>query len=382
MRQMNNQYQICDKCIMDTTDPDITFDAKGVCNYCNDYENIISKKWHRGAEGKEKLEKLVAEIKNYSKGKEYDCIIGLSGGVDSSYLAFLGTQLGLRMLAVHVDAGWNSELAVQNIQNICTTLNIDLVTEVIDWSVMRKLQLAFLKSGLVNQDIPQDHAFFAALYNYAKKNNIKHVLNGINISTENTLPVAWKGSSAMDDATVKSVYKKFNKESLKKFPLINYWYFSYVNTFLKRFVVVDLLNYIDYSKSEALKILAEKVNYKDYGGKHNESRFTKFHQNYFLIKKFGFEKRRAHLASMVISGLKTRDEALLEIKVPLYKDKQSEEDDKEYVAKKLGISVLELDEIIAQPPYPLSAFKNNHLRQKKLQPILSFFGKTLKLFKR
>ncbi|MBK6381500.1 MAG: 7-cyano-7-deazaguanine synthase [Chitinophagaceae bacterium] len=169
---MNKQYQICTRCVMDTSDPDISFNEQGVCNYCNNYDNEMSRFWYRGKAGEDRMNQIVSKIKEQGKGKEYDCIIGLSGGVDSSYLAYIGKQLGLRMLAVHVDAGWNSELAVQNIQNICTKLDIDLITEVIDWSVMRKVQLAFLRSGLVNQDIPQDHAFLQHFINMLKKTTL------------------------------------------------------------------------------------------------------------------------------------------------------------------------------------------------------------------
>ncbi len=355
---MNKQYQICTRCVMDTSDPDISFNEQGVCNYCNNYDNEMSRFWYRGKAGEDRMNQIVSKIKEQGKGKEYDCIIGLSGGVDSSYLAYIGKQLGLRMLAVHVDAGWNSELAVQNIQNICTKLDIDLITEVIDWSVMRKVQLAFLRSGLVNQDIPQDHAFFAALYKYAEKNNIKYVLNGYNIATENTLPLAWRGPAAMDATLVRSVYKYYNKESIKNFPLLGYWKLNYLNNYLKKFVIVDLLNCLNYSKDEALRILKEKVDYKDYGGKHNESRFTKFHQNYFLIKKYGFEKRRAHLASLVISGLMNREQALVILKKPVYETPQQETEDVEYIAKKLGLGLAEFDSILKEEPRRLEFFLN------------------------
>jgi N-acetyl sugar amidotransferase len=370
---------------MDTTDPDITFNTNGVCNWCERYENETSKYWLKGDAGKAKMQAWVNEIKEYGKGKEYDCIIGLSGGIDSSYLAYLGTQLGLRMLAVHVDAGWNSELAVQNIQNICTKLKIDLVTEVVDWSVMRKVQLAFLRTGLVNQDIPQDQAFFAALYNYAQKNNIKYVLNGVNIATENTLPTAWRGENAMDDILVKSVYKYYFKQPLKNFPLIGYWKFNLINYIYKKFIVVDLLNCFEYSKEEALKTLAEVVDYKDYGGKHNESRFTKFHQNYFLVKKHGVEKRRAHIASLVISGLLSREAAVEILATPLYKNQQEENEDIDYISKKLGISVEEFHDIMKSPSKNLSDFTSGQRLHKKIRPylnaILKVGGKVKRMFK-
>ena len=365
-------YQICTNCVLDTTDPDITFDDKGICNYCHTYWNVTSKQWLRGEQGKAATKKIVDEIKAYGKGKEYDCIIGLSGGIDSSYLAYLGKEWGLRMLAVHVDAGWNSELAVKNIENICKQLNIDLITEVIDWSVMRKVQLAFLKSGLVNQDIPQDHAFFAALYRYAEKNNIKYVLNGYNISTENTLPLAWRGQAALDDVLVKSVYKRYMKEPLKGFPLINFWKYGVWNKITKKFVVVDLLNNVEYDKNEALKLLIEKLEFNDYGGKHNESRFTKFHQNYFLVEKYGFEKRKAHLSSLILSEAMTREEALEELKKPIYATENDRNDDIEYVAKKLRVNIDEFMEIIESKPALPEDFSSSQSKQKYVDPIIRF----------
>jgi aminotransferase len=372
---MASGYQICNRCVMDTSDHMITFDEQGVCMYCQNFDNVTSKKWFKGEEGQKQLDAIVAQIKANGKGKEYDCILGLSGGVDSAYLAYLGNQLGLRMLAVHVDAGWNSELAVQNIQNICLKLNIDLVTEVIDWGVMRKLQLAFLKSGIINQDIPQDHAFFAALYKYAIKNNIKYVLNGSNIATENTLPIAFAGPAAMDDALVKSIYKTYTGEKLKNYPTLNFWYFNFLNAILKRFEVVKPLNYIDYSKDSALEILKEKVDFNDYGEKHNESRFTKWHQNYFLVKKYGIEKRRAHLASVVISGLMSRDEALEILKKPTYKTALDEKMDIEYIIKKLGISQSEFDAIMSQSPKTEYDFNSSKVKYLKVEPFIKGVGK-------
>lgn len=382
---MSKQYQICTTCVMDTSDPYITFNEQGVCSWCTVYQIETSKHWLRGEAGKVRLDEWVKEIKAYGNGKEYDCIIGLSGGIDSSYLAYLGTQLGLRMLAVHVDAGWNSELAVQNIQNICSKLNIDLITEVVDWSVMRKVQLAFFRSGMVNQDVPQDHAFFAALYNYAHKNKLKYVLNGNNIATENTLPRAWRGEQAMDDILIKSVYKHHYKEKLKNFPLLNFWQFNITNIFSKKYIIVDLLNCFEYSKEEALRTLEKEVNYKDYGGKHNESRFTKFHQNYFLVRKYGFEKRRAHIASLVITGLLTREKALEMLRKPIYNNLHEENEEVEYIAKKLGITEEEFHQIMAAPSLTLDDFTSGQKLHIKLKPYLDAFfrmgSKIKRLFK-
>lgn len=364
-------YKICTKCIMDTSDPDIFFDKNGICNYCNNFKDNLSKNIFTGEEGKQKLNHLINEIKTFGRDKEYDCIIGLSGGIDSSYLALLGSKLGLRMLAVHVDAGWNSELAVQNIEKLCKCLNLDLHTEVVNWNVMRKVQLSFLKAGLINQDIPQDNAFFAALHKFAKKNKIKYLLNGTNYTTENTLPLAWGGEEPMDSKLIKSVYEKFNKEKLRDFPLVSYWQYYVIKSIFKTYKTVDLLNYIDYSKEMAIKELQEKVGFKPYAGKHNESRFTKFHQNYYLVKKFGFEKRRAHFASLVISGQMSREDALAQMNLPIYNSKFEEEEEIEYIIKKLAISRKEFDQIMSMNPLHVTDFASDQILHQKIKPFTS-----------
>jgi N-acetyl sugar amidotransferase len=366
---------------MDTTDPDISFDAEGKCCYCHEYENYKSKLWLRGKEGEQALENSIAEIKAYGKGKEYDCIIGLSGGVDSSYLAYLGNIHGLRMLAVHVDAGWNSELAVKNIENICKKLNIDLVTEVVDWDTMKEVQRAFFKARLVNQDIPQDSAFFAALYKYARKNNIKYVLTGSNITTESTLPVAWQGFSAADKKHIKAVHKKNGEKSISKFPMINFWVNNYYYQYIVKLKKVNLLNYIDYDSRKAKEILKEKLDYKEYGSKHHESIFTRFHQCYFLPTKFGFEKRKCHLASMVMSGLMSREEAMEELKTPLYPNEQMVNEDKEFVARKLGFTNDEFNTIMAMPPGRHEDYPASQTTYKKIAVYINWFGFLKKLFK-
>lgn len=363
---------------MDTTDPSIVFDEKGVCNHCLIYEKEWAHQWLRGFEGEQAFRQSIQEIKDYGKRYEYDCIIGLSGGIDSSYLAYLGHQQGLRMLAVHVDAGWNSELAVQNIQNICSKLNIDLVTEVVDWDEMRDLQRAFFKSGVMNQDIPQDMAFFAALYKYAVKNNIQYVLTGFNIVTESTLPEAWQGYKAIDKVHIKAIHKKHGARRLKKFPLIDFWISNYYYSYFKKLKRVNLLNFIDYNPEEAMNVLSQEVGYTYYGSKHQESRFTRFHQSYFLPKKFGVDKRRAHLASMVMSGLISRSEALEKLKEPLYRSVQLMEEDRDYVAKKLGFTIEEFDKMLKSPPGKHSDYPASQITHKKLYGVI----KRMKFLKR
>jgi N-acetyl sugar amidotransferase len=374
---MANEYKCCTRCVIDTTDPNVVFDENGVCNYCLEYDDVHSKQWFRGEEGKKKMNELVNEIKAYGKGKEYDCIIGISGGVDSSYLAYLAHEQGLRMLAVHVDAGWNSELAVKNIQSLCTFLKLDLITVVIDWEIMQDLQRAFFKSRVVNQDIPQDHAFFAALYKYAVQNNIKYVLNGYNVSTESTLPDAWRGYRALDSTHLKAIHKKYGIKPLRKFPLIGFWRYRIYYNLIRGMKVHAPLNFVDYNKTEALKKLSAVMDWNDYGEKHHESRFTKFHQCYFLPNKFGFDKRRAHLASLIQSGQLTKVDAEAILKTPNYNNNELEED-KQYISKKLGLTLNEFDEIMNQPAgrhedYPSEITLNMRYEKfvKKVKSILS-----------
>ncbi|MEP4444482.1 MAG: N-acetyl sugar amidotransferase [Hyphomicrobiales bacterium] len=350
-------YQVCTRCIIDTTDPDVVFDEDGVCNHCHYFDNNVIPNWFPNEEGKEKLEDMIAEVKAYGKDKEYDCIIGLSGGIDSSYIAVKVVEWGLRPLVVHVDAGWNSELAVKNIEEIVSRLGLDLVTHVVDWQEMKALQLAFFRSNLANQDVPQDHAFFAALYTYAINANVKYVISGSNYATESVLPQSW-GYNAMDIAHLEGINKEFGTKKLKTFPRVSFFDFYFRYPYMKKMKVLAPLNYIPYDKEEAIRILEKDYGWRYYGGKHYESRWTRFFQGYYLPHKFGYDKRKAHLASLVVSNQLSRDKALEELKKPLYTNNELEMD-KAFIAKKLGLSVEELEEIIQQPPRHYSEFPNN-----------------------
>jgi N-acetyl sugar amidotransferase len=364
-------YQICTRCVMDTTDPWIEFDDDGVCNHCHYFDNNVVPNWFPNESGEEKLKNLIAEMKEYGKGKEYDCIIGLSGGVDSSYLAVKVVEWGLRPLVVHVDAGWNSELAVKNIEQIVTRLGLDLITHVVDWEEMQDLQLAFLKSDLANQDVPQDHAYFAALYNYAVDAKIKYVISGSNYATESILPQAW-GYDAMDIKHLKSIHKRYGKRKLKSFPRIGFLDFNVYYPYIWQMKVVAPLNFMPYSKSKAIDLLESEYGWRYYGGKHYESRWTRFFQAHYLPEKFGYDKRKAHVASLVVSGELTRDEALAELEKPLYTDNELAED-KAFVSKKLGITVEDLEEILTAPPRMYTEFPNNEeLRRKTLERVTKF----------
>jgi N-acetyl sugar amidotransferase len=333
---------------MDTTDPQITFDDKGNCNHCNSALDQATFIWHQDENGEKKLDEIFERIKREEKNSDFDCIIGLSGGVDSSYLAYLTVKKGLRPLVVHVDCGWNSEQAVKNIENIVKKLNLELHTFVVNWEEMKDLQRSFFKASLPDQDIPQDHAIFAALYNFADKNKIKYVFNGLNFSTECILPDSW-GYQAMDYRHLKAVHKKFGERRLREYPHVTFFDRYIYYTFLKKMKIICPLNYINYRKDDAIDTLTKELGWQYYGEKHYESRFTKFFQSYYLPVKFGFDKRRAHLSSLIVSGQISRDDALNKMKEDVY----SESDikfDLGFVAKKLDWSGEEFEQIIKLPP--------------------------------
>jgi N-acetyl sugar amidotransferase len=357
---------------MDTTDPEIVFNSQGVCNHCIKFDEITSKNWFPTKEGEQKLAAIYASMKHENRNKDYDCILGLSGGVDSSYLALKLFDAGIRPLVVHVDGGWNSELAVQNIENIVNYCGWHLHTIVIDWEEMRDLQLAYMKSGIANQDVPQDHAFFASLYHFATKFNINNVIGGGNIATECIFPDAWHWS-AMDAENLHAIHKKFGKIKLKKFKTIGFWDLYFYYPFIKKMKTLRPLNYMQYIKSEALIELKERIGYKEYAKKHGESVFTKFFQNYYLPMKYNFDKRRPHLSSMIVTGQLTREDALKDLEKPLYDEKELVFD-KEYIAKKLGVSNAEFEEILNAPPHSYKDFNNmesKYLFVKKVQNFVS-----------
>jgi aminotransferase len=366
-------YQVCVRCVMDTTDPEIQFDSQGVCNHCRNFDEIIKPQWPSAHNGKLMLEQMIEAVKAHGKGKDYDCIIGLSGGVDSSYCALKVAEWGLRPLVVHVDAGWNSELAVMNIEQICRRLGFDLITHVVDWEEMRDMQLAFLKSNLANQDAPQDHAFFAALYAYAEKAGVKYVINGSNFATESILPRTW-GYDAMDATLLKGIHRRFGVQKRGKFPVISFFdlYIKYPR--LLKMEVLRPLNLLPYNKSEAIGILERELGWRYYGGKHFESRWSRFFQAYYLPYKFGYDKRKAHLSSLILDGQLSRSDAMKELSQPLY-DENLLAEDKLFIAKKLRISLDELTDLIDQPGHHYSEYPNH---QKKLKILRSGYAFLIK----
>ncbi len=357
---VNDQtYRICARCIMDTTDPDIFFDENGICNHCNQHDQVYAELVPNGPDAENQLSKLVSKIKEKGNGRKYDCIIGLSGGVDSTYVAFLVKKLGLRPLAVHLDNGWNSELAVKNVENIVTKLGIDLYTIVINWEEFRDLQLAYLRSGVVDLEATSDHAIFASLYKLAKENDVTYVINGTNVATESIMPKSWYYGRKDDLVNLKDIYKKHGSgKKLKTFPTQGFLKLLYFNLFHK-LESVSILNYVPYVKSDIKKIIQNELGWRDYGGKHHESIITKFYQSYILPQKFGIDKRRAHLSSLICSGQITREDAIQEIEKPLYSSASELESDIEYIIKKLRITRSEFDNIINSNPKSHRDFKTD-----------------------
>ena len=349
-------YRECSNCVMDTSDPQIMFDQNGVCSHCHEFYRKSAKIWFPNKLGEQKLQSIFSSLKKRNKNRDYDCIIGLSGGIDGSYLALVLKRYNLRALAVHVDAGWNSEVSVGNIHKIIEYCKFDLVTQVVDWREVRDLQLAYLKSNIANQDAVQDHAFFANLYKTAVKYGIKNVFSGGNLATESVFPNSWH-HPAMDAINLRAIHKQFGEIKLKSFSTISFFEYYFWLPYIKRMKVFRPLNYIEYSKTKALQELRTSVDFQPYGRKHGESRFTKFFQNYYLPKKFGYDKRRPHLSSLILSGLISRDEAMKELSLPLYDDIELK-NDKSFIANKLGITISELDQMISAPGRHYSEFRN------------------------
>jgi N-acetyl sugar amidotransferase len=354
---MTKPYQICTRCVMDTSDPAIEFDSNGVCNHCRQFDRVLRPHWKPHHQGAIELHQKIDAIKQQQKNKRYDCVVGLSGGVDSSYVLYLAKEkYGLRPLAFHLDAGWNSDEAVSNIEQLVKRLDVDLYTHVLDWPSMRDLQRSFVLSGLANLDAPQDHAISSSLFQYAVKHDVPYVLSGTNIASEGILPKSW-GYDAMDWTLIRDVHRRFGTQKLKRFPHTTWFRRFVLNRYISPLKIVSPLNYFDYNKEHAKAFMIDQLGWKDYGGKHHESRFTKFFQTYYLPTKFGYDKRRAHLASQIVANHLSRDAALEQLQSPPYSD--NIEQDKIYFAKKLGFTVAELDRLIATPGKTHGDYRNS-----------------------
>lgn len=368
------RFKDCVICVMDTSDSRISFDEKGVCDHCNDFYKNVLPNWQTGQKGKEELQKVVYKIKREGKGKDFDCILGMSGGVDSSYMLHLAVkEFGLRPLVFHVDGGWNSELAVSNIQVMIEKLGLDLFTEVINWEEMKDFQLACFKSGIPHLDIPQDHAFIATLYNFADKHNIKYILNGGNISTECVRnPMEWLYYGT-DMAHLKDIIKKYGSVKMETYPFSPIFRHKFYLRYIRNIQVVKFLNYRPYIKKEALKLLAEEYGWKPYPQKHFESRFTKFYEGYWLPERFGFDTRKVQYSSLILTNQMTREEALEKLKKPAY-NPETIEAEFNYIATKLGISPQELRHYFTIPKKFYWDYKNNESIFKLGAKVLKALG--------
>lgn len=378
----NRKYQICTKTIMDTTDPNIVFNEKGESDYYLNYTQTILPNWHTDQRGMVELMKIAEKIKADGKNRPFDCIMGLSGGLDSSYAAYVAKEImNLRPLIFHVDAGWNTDQAVSNIEKLVNGLGLDLYTEVINWEEMKDLQLAFLKSQISDQDLPQDYAFFSGLYKFAKKNKIKYVLTGGNFSTECCRePEEWGGFPGIDLRLVKDIHSKFGKKPLKTFPLVDIISYKIYYKYVLGMQVFKPLNLIPFIKEDAEKLLNEKFGWEKFQHKHHESRFTRFYEDYWLPQKFGFHKRRAHFSSLILTEQMTREAALERISKPEL-DPQFLEKEFEYVANKLDISVQELRSIFDGKNKTFNDYKNKRFLIGIGSKVMRIFGLEKRLFR-
>ena len=340
---MNRKLTICKNCVMDTTDSNISFDKSGVCDHCNTYFKYIKPKWNYNEIGQQILKNKIQKIKSQSKGKDFDCILGISGGIDSSYLLYkVVNDFGLRPLVFHVDAGWNSQIAVNNIEKLIDKLNLDLFTVVINWEEMKDLQLAFFKSGVPHIDTPQDHAFFASMYKFASKYNVKNILTGGNFSTECVRnPKEWMYYQS-DSIQLKAIHKKFGTRPIDTFPITNILWHKIYLPYFKGIKLMRPLDYISYNKDKATEFLVSEFGYQKYPQKHFESRFTRFYESYWLPKRFGYDTRKVQFSSLILTDQMKREEAIELLKHPSF-EKETINQEIEFVANKLGINVTELN---------------------------------------
>jgi len=343
---------------MDTTDPQIKFDENGMCDFCYNYYNSILPSWHTDEIGEKELQRITEKMKKDGKGKEYDCIIGISGGVDSSYLAYIAKEkLGLRPLLLSIDTGWNLNVANDNLDNLIKVLNLDLKIITVDWEEMKDLQLAFFKSQVPYQDTPQDHAIFAGLYNYAAKHGIKYILTGGNYSTEGVKPPK-EWTYLNDIRMIKDIHKKFGTRPLNNFPLCGMFKYRIYYRYFKGIRVIKPLNMVPYKKEEAIALLKEKFGWQPYENKHYENIFTRFFEGYWLPKKFGYDKRKCYFSSEILSGQMTRKEALEKLSQQPYDEKTAMED-LEYITKRLNIKREEFLNLMNGPNKTFRDYKNN-----------------------
>ena len=370
-----SEYRICTNCVMDTTAPGIRFDDQGMCDYCHNFYDNIQPSWHPDAQGLAALEPVLERIRRDGRDRDHDCLIGISGGVDSSYVAYIAkSRLGLRPLLFHVDAGWNSQEAVNNIARLVDGLGLDLHTEVVNWLEMKDLQRAFLKAQVPHQDTPQDHVFFAALYNFAARHGFRYILTGANYATECVRePLDWH-YHASDLRQLRDIHRRFGERPLKTFPTASIFRYKLYYRYLKGVRVVKPLNHIPFVKEDAMRELVDGFGWQVYAHKHYESRFTRFYEGYWLPRKFGYDKRKAHFSSVILTGQMTRDEALRRLAQPAY-DEALMRQDFAYVAKKLGFSTEELQRIMDGPNKTFRDYKSSRHLIRLATRTLRVLGK-------
>lgn len=364
-----SNLKICTRCVMDETVPDIFFDKNGVCNLCTAAIKKINDEVFTGDIGRQKLENLADQIKA-STNKKYNCIIGVSGGVDSSYVAYLVKDLGLNPLAVHLDNGWNTDTSVKNIKKILDKLEIDLYTHVIDWEEFRELQLSFLKSSIANAEIPTDQAITAILYKLASKFGVKYIINGGNVNSESIMPESWMEDN-LDTRLIKSIHKKFSKKPLKTYPMMGYLKLAYY-ILIKKIKYVGILNFVDFDKEAAIKFLENEFDWTPYKEKHFESIFTRWFQSFYLLKKFNIDKRKAHFSSLIVSGFMKRDSALIELERD-YLDEETMHQDEEFIKEKFQLSHNEYGSIIGSDRQSVDNFSSYQPILKKFKGFREFF---------
>lgn len=355
--KIKKTYQQCTRCVMDTSDEDITFDSVGVCCYCHQFDSQLPHFKLSGLESDIRTQSLVEEVKRNKGSQKYDSILGISGGIDSSYVALLAAKYGLNPLVVHFDNGWNSEIAVSNIHKIVDKLGFDLYSYVIDWEEFRDIQRAFIKASVVDIEMVTDHAIFASMFKIARKHGIKYVLSGTNFCTEHTMPKSWCWRK-QDLTNLKNIHAIYGELKLKSYPMLGTLRFQAARKMGWGQRYVELLNLIPYSRNEAIETLKREFDWRYYGGKHYESVFTKFYQAYVLPVKFGIDKRKAHFSDLIHNGELQRYEALELLAQPAY-DPNDLQSDRAYVLKKLGFSDDEFDQIMKAPPVSHGAFKSD-----------------------
>lgn len=365
-----SSYRICVRCIMDTTDPEIRFDEVGICNHCTAALERIRQQLLPPVEQRVALEALAERIRSEGKGLDYDCIIGVSGGVDSTATAYWVKKIGLRPLAVHFDNGWDSELAVDNIKRTLEILGIELFTHVVDWEEFRDLQLCFLKASVANCEVPTDHGITALLFRMARKIGTRYILSGSNLATESIMPAAW-GHYNQDLKHLKALHRRFGTVPLKTMPTISLGHYIYY--VLGRGIrQIPFLNYVEYDKDEAKKMLAREVGWRDYGGKHYESVWTRYFQGHYLPVKFGYDKRKAHYSSMICSGQITRHRALAEMAKPAYEPELLRQDT-QFVLKKFGLTAEEFEAIVQAAPRSATDYPSHYFLFHRLGRLKNVF---------